>query len=109
VRDHDLHQDTSAGRKFSLEKKEWFSMHPVSRGHQVTPQEQIAAIAGMQVEIRHLITSIESLSDDVRELKTQLDRGRGVWATLVCVGAVTATLISAGAWAFEHFMKGVVR
>jgi prefoldin subunit 5 len=84
-------------------------MHPVSRGHQVTPQEQIAAIAGMQVEIRHLITSIDSLADDVRELKTQLDRGRGVWATLVCVGAVSATLISAGAWAFEHFFKGVAR
>lgn len=82
-------------------------MHPVSRGHQVTPQEQIAAIAGMQVEIRHLVTSIDGLADDVRELKTQLDRGRGAWATLACVGAVTATLISSGAWAFEHLFKGV--
>jgi len=81
-------------------------MHPVSRGHQVTPQEQIAAIAGMQVEVRHLVTSIESLADDVRELKTQLDRGRGIWATLVCIGAVTATLISSGAWALDHFAKG---
>lgn len=81
-------------------------MHPVPRGHHVTPQEQIAAIAGMQVEVRHLVTSIESLADDVRDLKTQLDRGRGVWATLVCVGAVTATAISAGAWAFEHLIRG---
>jgi hypothetical protein len=84
-------------------------MHPVSRGHHVTPQEQIAAIAGMQVEVRHLVASIESLADDVRDLKTQLDRGRGVWATLVCVGAVTAALISAAAWAFEHLLKGAIR
>lgn len=81
-------------------------MHPVSRGHNVTPQEQIAAIAGMQVEVRHLVTSIESLADDVRELKAQLDRGRGVWATLVCIGAVTATTISAGAWVFEYAIRG---
>lgn len=80
-------------------------MHPVSRGHQVTPQEQIAAIAGMQVEVRHLVASIDGLADDVRELKTQLDRGRGAWTTLSCVGAVTATLISTGAWAFEHLGK----
>lgn len=81
-------------------------MHPVSKGHQVTPQEQIAAIAGMQVEVRHLVISIEVLSNDVRDLKTQLDRGRGVWATLVCVGAVTATALSAGAWVFEYVIKG---
>lgn len=84
-------------------------MYPVSRGHQVTPQEQIAAIAGMQVEVRHLVTSIEGLADDVRTLKTQLDRGRGVWATLVCVCAVSGTLLSAGAWTFEHFFKGALR
>jgi hypothetical protein len=82
-------------------------MPPAIRGQTVTPQEQIAAIAGMQVEVRHLVASIESLADDVRDLKTQLDRGRGVWATLVCVGAVTAALISAGAWAFEHLLKGM--
>lgn len=82
-------------------------MHPVSRGHQVTPQEQIAAIAGMQVEVRHLVASIESLADDVRELKTQLDRGRGAWATLACVGAVTATALTGAAWAFEHLFRGI--
>jgi hypothetical protein len=84
-------------------------MHPPSRGHHVTPQEQIAAIAGMQVEVRHLVASIDSLADDVRELKTQLDRGRGAWATLACVGAVTATVISVGAWAFEHFGRGLFK
>jgi hypothetical protein len=82
-------------------------MSPAPRGHHVTPQEQIAAIAGMQVEVRHLVASIESLADDVRELKTQLDRGRGAWATLACVGAVSATVISAGAWAFEHFGRAM--
>ncbi len=82
------------------------------RGSRVTPEQQIAAIAGMQVEIRHLGVLIEGLARDVRDLKGQLgetqhlvDRGRGAWATVVAFGAVAAALLTAGTWMFDHFSK----
>lgn len=89
-------------------------MSPEQRGSHVTPEQQIAAIAGMQVEVRHLATSIEGLADDVRGLRDKLgetqhviDRGRGAWSTIAVMGAVAATCVTAGTWAFEHLMGAV--
>jgi hypothetical protein len=87
-------------------------MSPEQRGNSVTPEQQIAAIAGMQVEVRHLAHSIEGLANDVRGLKEQLgetqqlvDRGRGAWSTLVVVGTAAAAVLTAVTWVIEHFGK----
>lgn len=90
------------------------------RGVDVTPQQQVAAIARLETEVRHLATAVDRMMDKLDakmdafesrmdEAQHLLDQGRGAWSTVVGFGAAAAALLTAGAWAFEHLFRGGLR
>lgn len=88
-------------------------MPPALRGLHVTPAQIAAGIARLEVKVDYLTESSDALKESMKALEGRVEameklteRGRGAWATLACGGAVLATLLSAGVWAFEHVLKG---
>lgn len=89
--------------------------NPVDRDPTVTPEQVAASLARLEVEMKHLSTAIDRLSDHLDRLENRqtatdrfVERAQSAWWTATKFAGAVAGCVGGAAWLLEHGSKFAV-
>jgi hypothetical protein len=79
---------------------------------EVTPEQVAASLARLEVQVSHLASAIDRLSDHLDRIDTRVspleriaERAQSLWWTLTKSAGVFAGCVGGAAWLLEHGSK----
>jgi hypothetical protein len=95
-----------------LRASKWASSGPVDMVREVTPEQVAASLARLEVQVSHLASAIDRLSDHLDRMETRVspleriaERAQSLWWTATKSVGVFAGFVGGAAWLLEHGSK----